>query len=85
MRCAQGLAISFSFHEAVSLPPHSHGAQRGTVLQGESALTRNGKTEVQGWGQSCATGAGVVHSARVAAGSVVLDSVEEADRYALGA
>jgi quercetin dioxygenase-like cupin family protein len=85
MRSEQGLAIFFSFHEAVSLPPHSHGAQRGSVLQGESALTRNGETEVVRPGQSYAIGAGVAHSARVAAGSVVLDISEEADRCALGA
>ena len=85
MRCEQGLAIFFTFHEAVSLPPHSHGAQWGTVLDGEIVLTRNGDTEVFGPGQSYAIGAGVVHSARVAAGSVVLDIFEEADRYPLGA
>ena len=85
MWCAQVLAIFFSFHEAVSLPPHSHGAQWGTVLDGEIVLTRNGDTEVFGPGQSYAIGAGVVHSARVAAGSVVLDIFEEADRYPLGA
>jgi quercetin dioxygenase-like cupin family protein len=81
MRTEQGLAVFFTFHEAVELPAHSHCAQWGTVLAGEIALTRDGVEQVFGPGESYTIAAGVLHSARVAAGSVVLDVFEEADRY----
>jgi len=83
LRTEQGLAVFFTFHAAAELPPHSHAAQWGTVLNGEVELTRDGETRVFGPGESYTIDAGVVHSAKVAAGTVVLDVFEEADRYPL--
>ncbi|MEE4120248.1 MAG: cupin domain-containing protein [Paracoccaceae bacterium] len=83
MQTGQGLAVFFTFHEDVELPAHSHGAQWGTVLAGQVALTRDGEERVFHPGENYMIAAGVVHSARVAAGSVVLDVFEEADRYAI--
>lgn len=80
-----GLAVSFTFHEDVELPAHSHGARRGTVLAGQIAPTRDGKEQIIRPGESCMIDAGIVHSARVAAGSAVLDVFEEADRYPIRA
>jgi quercetin dioxygenase-like cupin family protein len=85
LRTDDGLAVFFTFHEDVELPPHSHKAQWGTVIRGELELTRDGETRSFGPGESYFIPADVVHSARVAAGSVVLDVFEEADRYPIRA
>jgi quercetin dioxygenase-like cupin family protein len=36
----------------ITLPPHSHGDQWGTVLAGQLALTREGETRVYRPGES---------------------------------
>lgn len=83
MRSPQGLSIFFTVHEDIDLPPHSHGPQWGTVLKGQLTLTMNGKTRTYERGESYDIPGGVVHSAKVPAGSVLLDIFAEPDRYAL--
>lgn len=82
MRTGQGLAVFFTYlprrRDAARAQPRT---QWGTVLAGQIALTRGGEGQLFRPGESCVIEADVVHSARVAAGSVVLDVFEEADRY----
>ena len=81
MKCPQGLAVFFTIHQDIELPPHSHGPQWGTVLKGSIALTMNGETRTHGVGETYDIPAGAVHSVKVPAGSVLLDIFAENDRY----
>lgn len=83
VKSESGLAVFFIFHEEVTLPPHAHKGQWGTVLKGSIEMTIDGQTRSYGPGESYSIGAGVVHSARAPAGAVVLDVFEEPDRYPL--
>lgn len=83
LRADKGLAVFFTFHKAMDLPPHAHKAQWGTVIAGEITLTIAGQTRHYRPGDSYSIASGAVHSARIAAGTVVIDVFEEADRYAL--
>ncbi|MBI1217916.1 MAG: cupin domain-containing protein [Rhodobacteraceae bacterium] len=83
IRSDQGLVVFFTFHKAMDLPPHSHGAQWGTVVEGEIVFTIAGETRTYRPGDSYMIPAGASHSARIAAGTVAIDVFEEPDRYAL--
>jgi quercetin dioxygenase-like cupin family protein len=83
IRSDAGLAVFFSFHKDMDLPPHSHGAQWGTVVAGRIVFTIGGETRTFGPGDSYDIPAGVVHGARIAAGTRVIDVFAEADRYPL--
>ncbi len=83
MRTEHGLAVFFTVNEDVELPPHAHGAQWGTVIEGALELTMNGETRTYRPGESYDIPAGTVHAARVPAGSVIFDVFEENDRYTL--
>jgi len=83
MRTGNGLAVFFSVHEDIELPPHSHKAQWGTVLAGRLDLTVDGTTTTYHPGDSYFIPSGVTHAVRVAAGSRLLDVFEEPDRYPL--
>jgi quercetin dioxygenase-like cupin family protein len=47
-----GLVVFFTFLQDLVLPPHSHGAQWGTVVAGEIEFTIGGQTRVYGPGDS---------------------------------
>ncbi len=83
VRSEAGLVAFFRIHQDVSLPPHSHGPQWGTVLAGEVALTIAGETHRYGPGQSYDIPDGVVHGVSIKAGTVAIDVFAEADRYPL--
>jgi len=83
VRSDAGLVVFFSFHKDMVLPEHSHGAQWGTVVAGEIEFTIGGETRICRPGDSYEIPAGVVHGARIAAGTRVIDVFEEPDRYAL--
>lgn len=83
IRSERGMTVFFTFHKEVTLPPHSHGAQWGTVVEGRIDLTVDGKTRTCRSGESYDIPAGAVHAARVAAGSKLIDVFEEPDRYPL--
>lgn len=85
MRTEDGLAVFFTVHQDIALPPQSHGDQWDTVLAGELALTREGETRVYRPGESYFIPAGQEHAASVPAGSVILDIFAEPDRYPLKA
>ena len=78
-----GLLIFFEFLKDFEVPPHSHGAQWGTVLEGELGLTVDGVEVTYRPGESYFIPAGAVHSAKLTAGSKIIDFFEEADRYAV--
>ncbi len=83
VRSDAGLVMFFTFLKDMVLPPHSHGAQWGTVVEGEIELTIGGATKVYRAGDSYSIPAGVEHGAMIKAGARVIDVFEEADRYAI--
>lgn len=83
IRSEQGLVVFFTFHKDLVLPMHSHGAQWGTVVEGEITLTIGGDTRVYRPGDSYNIPAGVQHGAQVRAGTRAIDIFQEADRYPL--
>lgn len=82
-RSDAGLVAFFTFLKDMTLPPHSHGAQWGTVVDGEIEFTIGGETKTYRPGDSYSIPAGVEHGAVIKAGTRVIDVFEEADRYAL--
>ena len=83
VRSEHGLSVFFTFLQDMDLPPHSHGPQWGTVVEGEIEFTIGGETRVYGPGDSYAIGAGVEHGAKIKAGTRVIDVFAEPDRYPL--
>jgi len=77
-----GLVMFFTFLKDMVLPPHSHGAQWGTVVAGEIEFTIGGVAKTYRAGDSYSIPAGVEHGALIKAGTRVIDVFEEADRYA---
>ena len=63
------------------VPPHSHGAQWGVVLDGEMRLTIGGVTKTYKKGDSYYISAGVVHSANFKTKVYVIDFFADKDRY----
>ncbi|RSK31605.1 cupin domain-containing protein [Rhodovulum iodosum] len=78
-----GLVAFFTFLKDLTLPAHSHGAQWGTVVEGEIEFTIGGETKTYRAGDSYAIPAGVEHGALIKAGTRVIDVFEEPDRYPL--
>ena len=76
-----GLVAFFTFLKDMELPPHAHGAQWGTVVEGEIKFTIGDQTRVYKPGDSYTIPAGVVHGAVIKAGTRVIDVFAEADRY----
>lgn len=83
IRSDAGLVVFFTFLKDSDLPPHSHRGQYGTVLEGSIELTVGGVTRRVRPGEPYEIPAGAVHSARIPAGTVVMDVFEEPDRYPL--
>ncbi len=78
-----GLLVFFECLKDFEVPPHSHRAQWGTVLEGKLDLTIEGVEKTHGPGESYSIPAGAVHSAKLYAGSKFIDFFEEADRYGI--
>ncbi|KEO56147.1 cupin domain-containing protein [Thioclava pacifica] len=83
IRSEAGLVVFLHFLTDFELPPHAHGGQWGTVIEGEAELTIGGETRLYRPGESYDIPAGTVHSARLKAGTKAIDVFEEADRYKL--
>ncbi len=81
LRSADGLLVFFHFRQETVVPPHAHGAQWGTVLEGSVELTIGGVTRTYRPGDSYVIAAGEEHSARIPAGAKLIDFFEEPDRY----
>ena len=78
-----GMVAFFTFHKDMELPVHAHGAQWGTVVEGEIEFTIGGMTKIYGPGDSYSIPSGVEHGAAIKAGTRVIDVFEEANRYAI--
>lgn len=83
VKSGAGLVAFFTFLKDIELPAHSHGAQWGTIVEGEIEFTIGGETRIYRAGDSYSIPAGVEHGALIKGGTRVVDVFEEADRYAL--
>lgn len=79
-----GQAVFFRAEEDVEVPPHSHGAQWGTVVAGRLELTIGGERGTYKPGDTYDIGAGEEHSARLEKGCCVIDVFQDPDRYEAG-
>lgn len=77
----EGQAVFFKLPAGAAVPPHSHGAQWGIVVQGEIELTIGGVQRTYRKGDDYTIGDGVVHSAVVKTDSLVIDVFADAGRY----
>jgi quercetin dioxygenase-like cupin family protein len=73
--------VFMSFDRDASVPEHSHEAQWGVVLDGESELTINGKLHVLKKGDTYYIPKGVPHSGRLKAGFKDVSLFDQKDRY----
>lgn len=76
-----GQAVFFRAEEDFEVPSHAHGAQWGIVVVGNLELTVEGETRAYGVGDTYSIGAGETHSARLSAGTCVIDIFQDPDRY----
>ena len=83
LRSEAGLAVFFTFHRDMTLPMHAHGAQWGSVIEGEITFTIGDDTRVYRPGDSYSIPAGVLHGAMIRAGTRVIDVFQEPERYSL--
>ena len=63
------------------IPPHSHCAQWGLVLEGRMELTIGGETKIYQKGDWYYIPEGVVHSAKFLTRVHVIDVFDDAERY----
>ena len=71
----------FHFSEDVEVPPHSHDAQWIIVIEGEIALTVEGKEHVLTKGDRFLILKGETHSAKIKAGYASMEFFADKDRY----
>jgi len=83
LQSENGQLVFFDVIQAVDLPPHSHKAQWGMVVHGQRELTISDETRIYGPGIPYFIPSGVVHSARIPAGTKIIEFFEEKDRYKL--
>lgn len=75
--------IFMEFEKDVDLPPHSHAAQIGIVLEGKIDLTIAGKKQTYTKGDRYFIPEGVVHSGKIYAGYADITFFNEPDRYSM--
>lgn len=73
--------IFMEFEKDVEIPPHSHNAQFGIVLEGEIEMTINGKVHKLTKGDTYFVEKDEVHSAKIKAGYKDLTLFDQEDRY----
>ena len=76
-----GQAVFFRAAEEVEVPPHTHGAQWGIVVSGRLHLTVDGRAGTYEPGETYDIPAGAEHSARLEAGTCVIDVFQDPNRY----
>jgi len=74
-------AVFFDLEPVGEVPPHSHCAQWGLVLEGRMKLTIGGETKIYEKGDWYYIPAGVVHSATFLTRVHVIDVFDDAARY----
>lgn len=81
---AQGENFQIAFFEiqpTAKVPPHSHGAQFGVVIEGEMVLTIGADTRVYSKGDTYDIPEGVTHHAEPKSIVLAMDFFDDADRY----
>ena len=73
--------LFFHFAEDVEVPSHSHDAQWIIVIEGEIALTVEGKEHILTKGDRFHILKGETHSAKVKAGYASMEFFADKDRY----
>lgn len=73
--------VFFELPAGAEVPPHSHGAQWGVVLDGRIELTIGDETKIRTKGDSYSIGDGEVHAAKVLTDAKVMDVFFEPGRY----
>jgi quercetin dioxygenase-like cupin family protein len=73
--------VFFELDTIATVPPHSHGAQWGMVVEGEMELTIAGKTKTYKKGDRYSIGKGEVHTAVFKKKTFAIDFFEDVDRY----
>ncbi len=81
LQAGEHQAVFLDIDPVGELPPHSHAAQWGVVLDGELYLTIGGETRTYRKGDSYFIPAGAVHSATFPVPVKVLDLFAEPSRY----
>ncbi|MCB2188526.1 MAG: cupin domain-containing protein [Deltaproteobacteria bacterium] len=76
-----GQAVFFCLPAGASVPPHSHGAQWGIVVQGELTLTIGGVARTYKKGDTYQIGDGEVHSGEITSDCWVIDVFADPGRY----
>ncbi len=76
-----GQAVFFRAEKDFEVPPHAHSAQWGIVVSGNLELTVEGVARSCKPGDTYSIGAGETHSARLGAGTCVIDVFQDPDRY----
>jgi len=74
-------AVFFDIQPTAKVPPHTHCAQWGLMVDGEMALTIGDQTKVYRKGDSYFIPEGTVHSAKFITRVNVIDVFDAADRY----
>jgi len=74
-------AVFFELPPGAVVPEHAHGPQWGIVIEGELDLTISGTRRTYRKGDSYEIPEGAPHSARCAAGALVLDLFADPNRY----
>ena len=73
--------VFFDIDPIGEIPPHSHGAQWGFVIEGEVILTIGGKTKTYTKGDTYYIPPGVVHYASFPTHFRAMDMFAEPNRY----
>jgi len=73
--------VFFDIQPVGIVPPHSHCAQWGIMLDGEMALTIDGETKTYRKGDTYFIPEGVIHSAEFKSRVNVIDYFDAPDRY----
>ena len=73
--------VFFDIEPVGKVPPHSHCAQWGLVVQGKMRLTIGGKTRIYSKGDWYFIPEGIVHSATFLTRAHVIDVFDDPNRY----
>ena len=77
----QSQAVFFDIEAGTLIPPHSHCAQWGLVVEGEISLTISDRTRTYRKGEWYFIPAGAVHSAAFPSRVNVIDVFDDSARY----
>ena len=81
LQAGEWQVVFFEIEPIGEIPPHTHGAQWGVVLEGEMELTVDGRTETMKKGDTYFIPSGAVHSATFKTRFRAMDLFTEPDRY----